>query len=268
MFVAVRHVSCKQGGVAIPAAEPSVPVFAAPPPSLSHAASLFLDLDGTLVHLIDRPEEVRSDPELNDLLVSVGQALDGRLAIVSGRSLAQIDLIFGPVAEALVLSGSHGCEFRMNGEVHSPDRDKSLDNATERFRKFADSSPFILLEEKSFGVALHYRMLPEIEPEARKLATQLAQELGLYVQIGKMMVELRPYGYSKGDAIRRLIAEPAMAGHDPVFVGDDITDEDGFKAAVALGGHGILVGAPRTSAALYTLPDIAAVRNWLRELIR
>lgn len=244
-----------------------MPVFAAPPPPLSRAASLFLDLDGTLVNLIDRPEDVRSDPELDDILVRVGHALDGRVAIVSGRSLAQLDLILGPVAETLVLSGSHGCEFRIDGKVHSPHRDDNLNKATERFRQFAGISPLVLLEEKSFGVALHYRMLPEVEPEARKLASQLAQELGLYVQIGKMMVELRPYGYSKGDAIRHLIKEPTMAGPNPAFVGDDITDEDGFEAAVALGGHGILVGAPRTSAALYTLPDIAAVRNWLRELI-
>ena len=244
-----------------------MPVFAAPPPPLGRAASLFLDLDGTLVHLIDRPDEVRTDAELNDILVRVARALEGRLAIVSGRSLAQLDLILGPVAETLALSGSHGCEFRINGKVHCPDRDDNLNEATERFRQFAEMSPLVLLEEKSFGVALHYRMLAEVEPEARKLAKQLAEELGLYVQIGKMMVELRPYGYSKGDAIRRLIAETAMAGPAPVFVGDDITDEDGFEAAVALGGHGILVGAPRTSAALYTLPDIAAVRNWLRELI-
>lgn len=256
-----------EGEVAIPAAVPSVP-FAAPlPPALHHDASLFLDLDGTLVDLIDRPDEVRADADLHDILARVGHALNGRLAIVSGRSLAQLDRILGPIAQDLVLSGSHGCEIRAQGAIRCPGRDGTLDIATERMRKFAQISPLVLLEEKSFGVALHYRMLPEIEPEARDLATQLAEELRLYVQLGKMMVELRPYGYSKGDAIRLLMTEPTMAGPSPIFAGDDITDENGFEAVADLGGHGILVGPARLTAAHYALPDIAAMRRWLRELV-
>ncbi|HMC91944.1 MAG TPA: trehalose-phosphatase, partial [Allosphingosinicella sp.] len=117
--------------------------------------------------------------------------------------------------------------------------------------------------DKPASVALHYRLAPHREEEAVALAQSLAARTGLVVQRGKMVVELRPCGADKGDALRALMAEPPFAGARPVFVGDDVTDEDGFRAATALGGLGIIVGPPRETAAHYRLPDVEAVHRWL-----
>ena len=119
-----------------------------------------------------------------------------------------------------------------------------------------------MIEDKSLGTALHYRQSPDHEDAARALAQGVAATLGLVVQHGKMMVELRVPG-DKGSAITALMAEPPFAGTTPIFLGDDLTDEDGFVAVAALGGTGILVGPPRDTAATARLDGVADVRRWL-----
>lgn len=238
-----------------------------PPAALLEGASLFLDFDGTLVDLVDRPDEVVADPALRDLLTRLDAKLEGRLAVVSGRSLAQLDSILGPIAQTLALSGSHGSEHRWKGISAQPARPEALDRAAERLRPFAERNPGVLVEEKSYGVALHYRMLPEVEPEALSLTGALGEEFALHVQNGKMMVELRVPGGDKGIAVRRLMQRDPMKGTRPVFIGDDLTDESAFSAAVALSGTGILVGEQRETAARYGLETPAAVRAWLEATI-
>ena len=239
-----------------------------PAAALLEGASLFLDLDGTLLDLEDRPEDVRADEALRTLLGALGVRLQGRLAVVSGRSLAQIDTILGEAADGLAVSGSHGCEHRWNGVEARPARPPALDRAAERLRAFAGGRPGLLVEEKSFGVALHYRLAPEAEAEARILAAALADELDLCLQPGKMVAELRVAGGDKGRVVHRLMDRPPMRGTRPVFVGDDVTDEAGFVAARALGGHGVLIGAARATAADHRLDSPAALRAWLAEAVR
>lgn len=234
-----------------------------PPPLPGAGTALFFDLDGTLVDLVARPEETTADAALRTLLAAARDRLEGRLAIVSGRSLAQLDAILGDLARHLVLAGSHGAELRLNGETLCPPRPAGLDAATAAMRAFAAGREGLLLEEKSFGTAFHYRLAPSLEPGVRRFARTLAQECDLFVQEGKMMVELRLAGHDKGEAVRRLMAAPPLAGGVPVFAGDDLTDESGFAAAGALGGYGVLVGAARPSAARFGLPDPGAVRRWL-----
>lgn len=228
-------------------------------------ASLFLDLDGTLLDLMDRPHEVRADARLREILAALEISLKGRLAIVSGRSLEQIDAILGDVAEGLAVSGSHGCEHRWRGVYTHPDRPEALDLAAERMRLFVGDRPGIIVEEKSFGVALHYRMNPEFEGAATALAEELATEFNLHFQRGKMVVELRFGGSDKGAAVQHMMKRPPMQGARPIFVGDDVTDEPAFTMSRALGGHGVLVGAPRSTAADYAIPSPAALRDWLAE---
>lgn len=235
----------------------------APPRDLLDAASLFLDFDGTLVDIAERPDAVTVDPALAELLVALTRWLSGRVAIISGRSIAQLDTLLGPVAETLALSGSHGCEHRSNGISAHPARPESLLDVAATMRVATAGQAGVILEEKSFGVALHFRLAPAFEPQALMLAERLAAEHGLAVQHGKMMVELRVPGSDKGVAVTRLMRRPEMAGTRPVFIGDDVTDESAFVAARALGGHGILVGTPHATAAEYGLPDPAAVRAWL-----
>ncbi|OJY67957.1 MAG: trehalose-phosphatase [Sphingobium sp. 66-54] len=241
--------------------------FDTPPLEDLTTSSLFLDLDGTMLDLIDRPELVVADAPLRALLMRLGERLEGRLAIVSGRSIAQMDAILGPVARHLALSGSHGSEHRWQGVDAHPIRPPSLDEAQARFRDFAEAHAGVLVEDKSFGVALHYRMAPDAEAEAEALAATLAEQLDLQFQPGKMMAELRLPGGDKGKAVHTLMGRAPMAGTKPWFVGDDATDEAGFAAAHALGGAGVLVGKRRPTAALYALPDPAAVRHWLEGLL-
>lgn len=137
-----------------------------------------------------------------------------------------------------------------------------------RFRTFALDYPGALVEEKSFGVALHYRMAPQAEAAAKSLAVALSDELDLHLQEGKMVVELRVAGGDKGAAVQRLMRRSPMTGTSPVFAGDDVTDESGFAAARELGGHAILIGEPRPTAANFALSSPRALREWLREAVR
>jgi len=230
-------------------------------------SSLFLDLDGTLLDIVDRPQDVKADESLCALLGALSEALGGRVAVISGRSLEQIDGILGEIAADLALSGSHGCEHRWKGVWARPLRPEALDRVADRMHAFAGARRGVLVEEKSYGVALHYRLNPETEPEARELAEALAQEFELYLQHGKMMVELRVAGGDKGQAVHRLMSRAPMQGTRPVFIGDDVTDEPGFAAARELGGHGVLVGPPRATAADHRIASPADLRGWLAETV-
>ena len=186
------------------------------------------------------------------------------MAIVSGRSVAQIDAILGPVAQGIALSGSHGIEHRWPGLTAHPIRPTTLDAAAEQFLDFAADREGVLVEDKSFGVALHYRLHPQAEEDAQHLAQNLAQKLGLHYQPGKMMAELRVSGGNKGSAVHMMMSRAEFAQTRPLFVGDDDTDEAGFIAAREYDGAGVLVGKQRPSTALYRLPEPAAVHNWLK----
>lgn len=234
-----------------------------PPTTLLRGASLFLDFDGTLVEIADRPDAVVVDAALRALLTSLAHGHQGRVALVSGRSIAQLDSLLGSVAGMLALAGSHGSEYRFDGSEERPERPSGLDMIEMQLRAVASARPGVIVERKSLGVALHYRLRPGFEAEAQAMVGALAGDWGLAIQHGKMMVEARMPGSDKGVAIARLMQRPMMVGTLPVFVGDDITDETGFEAVRALGGAGILVGPARATAAAYRLADPAATRRWL-----
>lgn len=231
-------------------------------------ATAFLDLDGTLLDLAERPDDVRADTRTRALLMELARKLEGRLAIVSGRSLAQIDDILGDVSGQLSVSGSHGCELRWNGVLARPFRPPSLDVATVCMRLFAKDRPGVLVEEKSFGIALHYRMSPESQAGAHQLCKQLSDELDLTLQHGKMVVELRVAGGDKGRAVRRMMSRAPMEGTVPVFIGDDETDEAGFAVARELNGHAILIGPQRPTVADFGISSPPVLRDWLWEAVR
>ena len=238
----------------------------APPLDLLASASLFLDFDGTLVELADRPDQVRADPHLRALLARLAGAMPGRVAIVSGRSLAQLDAMLGDAADLLALAGSHGAELRVGGADRPATPPAALGGIAARMDAFAAARSGVVVERKSLGVALHYRLAPTHEADALALAETLANEHGLFLQRGKMMGEVRVDG-DKGRAIARLGAGAAMAGFRPLVFGDDLTDEAGFAAAAGLGGAGVLVGEPRATAAVHALPHGAAVRRWLGDAL-
>lgn len=240
-------------------------VLPLPPRGMLAGASLFLDIDGTLFDLIDDPAAVRADAALHTLLAALSIKLRGRLALISGRSIDQIDMIFGDAAQNWAVAGSHGAEDRWRGIWSRPERPDALVAAADAMRAFAGDTPGALVEEKSFGVALHYRLAPAAARAAHTIARGLADALGLHLQCGDHVVELRVGGADKGGALQRMMERAPMRDARPVFIGDDLTDESAFAAARALGGCGVLIGAPRESAATYRLTSPAALRAWLRE---
>jgi trehalose 6-phosphate phosphatase len=238
-----------------------------PPPALIEGAALFLDFDGTLVELADTPDSIAVPTGLAPMLERLRRRLDGRLAIVSGRSLADLERHL-PL-HGIAFSGSHGLELQLADGTRLPlSIPLGLDDVRARVEAFAAMTPGLLVEEKPAGIALHYRLAPGEGPRADAFIAALAEERGLEVQRGAMVAELRPTGATKGDAIRAFMTEPEFAGARPLFVGDDLTDEHGFVAAASLGGAGILVGPARESAACYRLESVAEAAGWLRAAAR
>jgi len=235
---------------------------ALPPPDLLEGASLFLDFDGTLVELAERPDAVAVDDRLHAVMRRLADRLDRRIAVISGRPAEQVLALFGETRITVV--GSHGMEFRhADGRATVAERPPTLEPALAAMHALAARTPGVFVEDKPLGAALHFRQSPESERECAALARELATGDALHFQPGKMMVEVRAPGGDKGSAIRTLMAEPDFAGTHPVFMGDDLTDEPGFAAATELGGAGILVGPSRATAARFRLDSVDAALGWL-----
>jgi len=234
----------------------------APKPLSLAACALFLDLDGTLAPIAARPQDVHPDPRRTGLLEQLAEALEGRLAVVTGRTLADADRILEGRVKAV--AAVHGLIRRdAAGRLHESKPHPQLLTAAEAFRRFAARDSGLIVEEKGLSVALHFRLARHCADAARACARRLAAETGLKLQDGDMVEELRTPGPSKADSVRAFMAEAPFRGATPLFLGDDATDEDGFAAARELGGAGILVGAPRPTRARYRIPDVEATLDWL-----
>jgi trehalose 6-phosphate phosphatase len=233
-----------------------------PPVALPLRAALFLDLDGTLAPIMPRPEQVGPDARRAALLDDLARALDNRLAVVSGRALSDLDRIldnrvtFVAAVHGLVRRGAHGVD---RAKPH-PD----LDHARHVLRDLARSDKGLLFEDKDLSVALHYRNVPSAADAVIEAAERLARGSQLVLQLGDMVAELRTPGQDKGKSVSAFLREAPFDGATPVFVGDDLTDEDGFAAAARLGGYGVLVGPQRPTRAAYRLDGCDAVLGWLR----
>jgi trehalose 6-phosphate phosphatase len=238
-----------------------------PPPNIDtdHSA-LFLDLDGTLAPFASRPELVGPLARRTAAVSRALAALNGRLAVISGRPLEEIDRILE--GAAMAAAGVHGLERRSaGGAVGRTDPHPTVALVADVFHGLAEAEPGLLVEDKGLSVALHYRNAPEAADIAKTAAERLAKRTGLRLQRGDCVVELRTPGADKGDAVRAFMHEPPFQGAQPIFVGDDLTDEAGFAAAEDLGGYGVRVGSPeRPTAARYALADIEAVLAWLETL--
>ena len=233
----------------------------APPALSAGSTALFTDLDGTLAPLEEKPGLVRPDAARRRLLARLQNALSGRLAVVSGRGLDDLDRILEH--DVIALSAAHGLVRRSaDGAVHGAARPAALDDARDALQAFVRADRGLLLEDKGPALALHYRRSPGAAEACEELVRRLALANGLTVQQGDMVIELRAPGPDKGDALAAFMAEPPFAGFTPVFIGDDLTDEHGFEAAARLGGFGVVVGNRRPTGALYALADVAAALDW------
>ncbi len=232
-----------------------------PPPSL--AWCLFLDVDGTLIELTDSPLDTYADPQLKTLLSDVAERLGGALALVSGRSIHYLDSLFAPLR--LPAAGLHGVERRKaSGAMHGASFiDAQLDRARAAVHELVAAHPGTSLEDKGRTIAVHFRMAPQAEESVRQSMTAIARPLGsnYHIQEGNRVLEIKPRGFTKASAIKAFMHEPPFSGRRPVFVGDDLTDQDGFKLVEEQGGISIAVGGRVRGQ--YGVENAAAVRRWL-----
>ena len=242
--------------------------YAAPPLPTGHWA-LFLDIDGTLLTHAETPDAVYVDDALRALLERLYAQRDGALALVSGRSIDDVDALFEPLV--LPVAGQHGVEWRdaAGGLHHLPFPEDHLRQVAQRFAAFKARHPGIVFEDKGHNLALHYRLAPHLEREVRTLVEHAVADLGadFELQAGKLVYELKPGGHDKGTAIASFMSVAPFAGRTPVFIGDDLTDEYGFATVQRLGGHAVKVGEGE-SAADWRLPDVEAVRAWLASAVK
>jgi trehalose 6-phosphate phosphatase len=229
--------------------------------------ALFLDVDGTLLHIADTPDAVTVDRATVDLLERARRATGGATALITGRRIADIDRLFAPLA--VPVAGQHGFERRdAAGALHQHARTiPQLGAARARLAAFAAEHPGVLVEDKVLTLAAHYRLAPGAGSALGALVERLAAESGgaLAIQRGKMVFELRPAGKDKGTAIAEFLDEAPFRDRIPVFLGDDLTDEYGFSIVNGRGGVSVKVGDGPTEATA-RLPDVDAVRAWLERL--
>jgi trehalose 6-phosphate phosphatase len=234
-------------------------------PPFSRNWAFFLDLDGTLLEIEETPDAVGAGPDENRLLKELVASAGGAVAVISGRALARIDQILAPLV--LPAAGQHGAERRdANGLRHRHRFPANvLRPVAVGIRSFAAQHQGLVFEDKGASVALHYRKAPQLARVAQAAVRDAAGPLGeaVEVQDGKMVVELKPAGCDKGKAIAQFMQEAPFAGREPVFIGDDATDEYGFRVVNAMGGHTVKVGEG-PSVARWRLENPASTRAWLQ----
>lgn len=228
--------------------------------------ALFLDFDGTLVEIAPRPDAIEIPSTLIDRLSALSDTLDGALALVSGRAIADIDGFLD--TPTLTISGSHGSERRHRGTSLSPAAkiaESALQIGARMVDRFGDDER-IIVELKPTGVAVHFRSAPDREEEVMASFIELIAEHSDFVAIsGKAVIEAKPVAANKGTAILSLLNEEPFRGRVPVFIGDDVTDEDGFKVVNAVGGVSIKI-SPGATIARFRLDDVADVHRLLDQL--
>jgi len=238
------------------------------PPPLDRSWALFVDVDGTLLEIAPHPQAVYVPPHLPLLLEDLQARQEGAFALISGRPIAALDDLFRPWRGAA--AGLHGGERRRpdgsRADLDSGDVAAALTSARTAAAAFALGNPGVRLEDKGRTLALHYRAAPELRQKVTRFAERVVAESdGALRPIGgKMVVELVPRVFGKGRAITAFLAEPPFCGRVSVFLGDDLTDEEGFAEIKRRNGIAIRVGQPAVDTlAAYALPDVAAALAWL-----
>jgi trehalose 6-phosphate phosphatase len=233
--------------------------------------ALFLDVDGTLLEIASTPDAVKVPASLRNTLQLAAARESGALALISGRCLRELDMLFAPCV--FPIAGQHGFERRnARGDITRPPvHSELLQSARAALTELQMRYPGLLLEDKGTALAMHYRLAPKHEALVREVMSQLVASLTdqFFVRRGKCVLEIAPRGYSKRAAIEAFMDEPPFLHRTPVFFGDDATDEDGFEAVNAMGGYSIRVGArsndDRNTAARHHFGSVSAVIAWLRE---
>jgi trehalose 6-phosphate phosphatase len=227
--------------------------------------ALFLDIDGTLLDVALTPSTVHVPPELAELLGTISTRLSGALAIVTGRPIAEADRLLNPLK--LTAAGVHGAEIRLSATQDVMSLTPAFDPSLRiDIKTAADSMPGIVMEDKGTGIALHYRLAPELRDSLLlTLETLIPKYPGQFtICEGRKVVEVLPVGFSKGRALRQLAALPQFINRIPIMIGDDIADIDAFLVAESMGGFGLKVAGENFSAAEASFSGPAEVLAWLK----
>lgn len=228
--------------------------------------ALLLDFDGTLVPTASTPDGVAVSEDLRALIAAACEQLEGRLAIISGRSLEQLDGLWGRALWPVTVAASHGLELRHDGRRRAP----APASVFARLARAADArfgaAQGVVIELKSYGLGLHYRLAPRLRAPVKAWAEECAAAHDLVIQEGDMVYELRLPGADKGDAVRAIMALAPFRESTPLYIGDDFTDIPAIAAARALGGRGLAVGARIAAHADGMLTSPAAVLASIRTL--
>jgi trehalose 6-phosphate phosphatase len=254
---------------ALPAEGASLDLIAEKLAKSLNACALLLDIDGTLLDLARTPREVWVPPGLAATLHALHDRTKGALALVSGRSLNDIDLIFAP--DRFPGVGGHGAEMRLStdGEAvatHAPPLDQEL---KRRLAAIARLSPGILLEDKGYSLALHYRLAPHAEKAIYEAVSLIRADLPnapIEVLPGKCVCEIKQAGFDKATGVRELLGHEPFRGRCPIFIGDDVTDESVFAVMPEIGGFAFSVGRHANGVAGH-FEEPSDVRAWLKRLI-
>lgn len=223
--------------------------------------ALFLDFDGTLVDIAPTPDSIAVPADMAARLIALAERFAGRVALVSGRSIADLEKHLGPIT--IACAGSHGSDCRAaDGSVLGEAPAALSEPILQQVADFALANNADI-EDKPHGAALHFRANPAAEEKGLAFAQELAAQHGLQVKRGKRVIELVPRGDGKAGAVRAFMQSAPFAGARPIFVGDDVTDEDGMVAAKEYGGFGIAVGERPSENAKYALARPVAVHHWL-----
>jgi trehalose 6-phosphate phosphatase len=241
---------------------PNEPLFV---PDLRKCAIL-LDVDGTIVDIAPTPDAVCVVPSLPQTLERLIAAADGAVALVSGRSIPNLDSLFAPLRFAAV--GGHGAEMRLpDGTIEEPRASPRLDPLLEQ-RLTALAGDGIVAEDKGFSVALHYRQAPERAAQLRDAIARICAEPWsgpIEILPGKAVFEIKPAGFSKATGVRELMRYAPFAGRRPIFIGDDTTDETVFAIMPELDGIAFSVGREMAGVnGCFAAP--ANVRSWLARI--
>ncbi len=227
--------------------------------------ALFLDFDGTLVDIVERPDAVVVPPSLPPLLGRLRDRFGGAVAVVSGRPVEELDRWLAP--ERLPVAGLHGMEWRVDDGVERLRPLPALDEIRDQIDASGLAARGMRVEDKGLSIALHYREAPDLRDRVISLANAATRPFPeLTLLDGKMVVEIKPRAASKASAVRRFMDVEPFAGRVPVFVGDDVTDEDGMSAAIAAGGSAVKVGEGN-SVAENRLQSPADVHRWLADVV-
>jgi trehalose 6-phosphate phosphatase len=236
-----------------------------PRPDELRTIALLLDVDGTILETAITPDSVAVPGSLRSSLRELHAKTGGALALVSGRLIRNLDALFAPLR--LPAIGGHGAEMRPSTDDATLTRHAAAigDAVTNLVASAVSSDPRVILEDKGSSLAVHYRLVPQMEQTLRaKIAAIIERIAARNVEVmhGKAVIEIKPTSFSKGEAVREMMKLSPFAYRKPVFVGDDTTDESVFKVLPMLGGIGYSVGRFLPGAnAMFNSPH--EVRRWL-----